>query len=594
MAVLSSIELFPELCGVYLFKNKAGEIIYIGKAKNLKKRVSSYFDNRPKDPKTQLLVSRIHSVEFIATKTENEAFLLENQLIKTHQPKYNIQLKDSKTYPFIAIDKNELFPRIYKTRETDKKGVAYYGPYTSVETVRQILKIAQKYFKLRLCRTKIELEKSQKKPCLFYHIGRCPGFCIGKVETLEYEKNLKLFLQFLSGRYSSLEKELQKKMEEFSSQLEFEKAAELRDLLRAIGEIKQKQKVYFQNELDSDVFGFFESEKHFFISVLQFREGRLLGKRNYKIVQYLEKTTLFYELLSRFYEENDLPEKIYMPIEWEEQEIKEEIKSFLSSFSQKKVEIFFPNSGFGLEMIKMANDNARYEFLMDQKMTQKDLALQKLKEILGLKIEPRRIECYDIATIEGNWSVGACVSFFNGKPDKKNYRHFKIKTVEGVDDYAMIKEILTRRFQLENMAPPDLIVIDGGKGHLSTASYALEEMGIEIPVIALAKKQEEIFIPYRNESIKIEKNNPSLQILTSARDEAHRFANRLHKKLRGETIQTTMLEKIPGIGKEKRKLLLQTFGSLEKIKNASLEDLQKINGISLKTAQKIKKFFEKK
>lgn len=579
------ISFIPESSGVYLMKSAEGVIIYVGKAKNLKRRVSSYFENRQKDIKTQALVQNIDSFEVITTQTEAEAFLLENTLIKKHQPYYNIDLKDNKSYPYIAVDENEYFPRIYKTRETHRKGVKYFGPYARGSAADDMIKIGVKYFKLRLCSCKIKsMEEKKPKPCLYYHIGKCPGYCQWNKREDEYKSKLKHFIQLLNGRYSQLERELKEEMLSLSKFLEFEKAAAIRDLYQTIIEIKEKQKVYLSSSQDIDVFGCYEDESNIFFTLLYFREGRLTGKRTFKLSYSTDKELILSQMLSRFYEENFLPERIYIPFPIENQE---EISEFVSELRKQKIEILNPQSGTGASLLKMASENAKYEFLMDQKMTQKELVLKRLKELLGLSHEPRRIEGYDIATVEGKWSAGVSVSFFNGRPDKKNYRHYRINYKEGQDDYAMLEETLDRRLNHGETAIPDLILIDGGKGQLNAALKVLVERDIQIPLISLAKKEELIFIPHRDQPVNLDIQDPALMLLMAVRDEAHRFANRLHNKMRIKTVAESKLQKIQGIGPKRRKALLSHFGSLENLLKATPLEIQKIAKITPELAQKI-------
>lgn len=580
----------PKEPGVYFMKNEADEIIYIGKAKNLKKRVSSYFQKKHDDLKTRVLVSKIAKVDFITTNTEAEAYILENQLIKEKQPRYNIMLKDSKSYPFLAVDYNSPYPRVYRTREKQRKGVKYFGPYPNVGIAESLLKIAKEYLKLRNCTAKIPDDNPEAikkvKPCLFYQIGKCPGYCIRKVSEADYDKNLSLFIRFLQGRFGNLKNEIENKMQIFSENLEFEKAAQMRDFLLAINEIKDKQRVYLTVDYDIDVFGCFYDDENIFFSVLHFAEGRLLSKRTFSMDYNMDEEELLSQTISRYYEEQSIPEKIYL---FKELPNQTDLQDFLNQQKEKgKVELLSPATGVGISLIKMATQNARFEYLSSLKMTKRDLALKKLKEILNLKVEPRRIEGYDIATIEGQWSAGACVSFFEAKPDKKNYRHFSMKYVKGQDDYAMLAETLFRRFRLNNSALPDLILIDGGKGQLNAAIKILVKMGIEIPVISLAKKEELIFLPNRPTPIDLELKDPALQVLVAVRDEVHRFVNRLHNKMRMKRFQKSRLEEIEGVGPKRRQQILKFFKSVENLRKASAEEISEHAKIPLALAQKIK------
>jgi excinuclease ABC subunit C len=578
----------PKQCGVYLMKNGDGEIIYIGKAKDLKKRVSSYFQKNHAEPKTRVLVSRIEKIDFITTQSEAEAFLLEDSLIKKHLPRYNVLLKDNKSYPFVAIDRNEPFPRVYVTREQHRKGVKYYGPYPRSAAARYLVKIAVTYFHLRPCTCKIKPEGSDLssvKPCLYYHIGKCPGYCLWNASHEDYMERLRQFTQFLSGRYSVLERDLKSRMEEYSKNLEFEKAAELRDLLTAVEDMKEKQQVYLKTDKDIDVFGFFEEEEKIFFTVLHFTEGRLINKRTFKLEYLTDKESLLSETMSRFYAETPVPDKIYIPFDLEN---RDELEEFFRKAGERKTEILFPQSGIGISLIKQATHNARYEFLAHEKMTNRELALKKLKEILNLPTEPRRIEGYDIANVGEKWAAGACVSFFNGKPDKQNYRHFSIKYVQGQNDYAMLQETLFRRLRLNNSVLPDLILIDGGKGQLNAALEVLVRMEVKVPIISLAKKEELIFQPHRPDPVRLDIHDPALRVLMEVRDEVHRFVNRLHNKLRMRSIKTSSLESVPGVGPKRRQQLLSVFGSLENLKRTSAEEIHRKGNVPLSLAETIK------
>lgn len=575
----------PPNPGVYLMLDESGQIIYIGKAKNLKKRVSSYFNRQNKEYKTELLVAQIKDIQWITTASEGEAFLLENNLIKKHQPRYNILLKDSKSYPFIALDFNEPFPRVYRTRENHRRGVKYYGPYAAAFAADQMIDMAVKYFQLRVCRCKISREVPAKKPCLYYHIQKCPGYCLLKVPEAQYLEQVSRFVKFLRGKYAGLEKELKTRMEEESKALEFEKAAKIRDLLSAVAQIKEKQKVYLATDDDLDVLGFFEGREKIFLTLLHFAEGRLIHKRTFQSEPLLEKEELLSQLLKDYYEKNPLPDKIYLPFDLEEMK---ELEEFLKDRAKTRTEILAPAAGVGISLLRMANENARLESLAFEKLTAREHSLLKLKTLLALPAEPRRIECYDIATIEGKWSVGACSSVFNGRPDKAHYRHFKIKWVEGQDDYAMLKETLIRRMGLKNSPLPDLFLIDGGKGQLSAALEVLVKLNVQIPVVSIAKKEELIFVPYRPDPIKLEIKDPALQVLILARDEVHRFANVLHGKLKLKTMKATRIEELPGMGPKRRQALLLKYGSLEEMKKAPVEELMKTARISRELAEKIR------
>ncbi|HOJ49985.1 MAG TPA: excinuclease ABC subunit UvrC [Spirochaetota bacterium] len=568
------IKNLPTEPGVYLF-SKENTIIYVGKAKNLKKRISSYFSKKHNDLKTQLLSQNIDKIDFIITTSEVDALILEDKLIKKHKPKFNIQLKDNKTYPYIAIDYNTLFPRIYKTRENHKKGVIYYGPFTEINILNNLLKIGIDFFGLRSCKTKIKKDKP-KKVCLYYHIKKCPGYCTLKIDENEYISNLENFKKLITGNRKALLTELHEKMLKYANNLEFEKAAKIRDTILFIEKIKSSSIIYFKLKKDIDVIGTFtEDKKEYFISILSFRDGVATSKKSIKVKNnLLAEEEMISQVISRYYIENQTPSIILTRIK-----VNKDIKEYLSKYWGKKVKIITPKKT--LKILDIADKNAKHEYILENMQIRN----YNLKELLKLSKEPETIECFDIATIEGKWSVGSSVRFYNYKPDKSNYRAYKIGDFEVPNDYEMIQILLLKRIGSKRELP-DMIIIDGGKGQLSSALEILNFFFINIDVIAIAKK-EEIIYTKNGEEIVLEKTSKILKLITKIRDESHRFANILHDKIRTKRLKTTNLEKIKGIGKKRISLLLGKYGSIENMLKNSPQKISEETGIPLKIAEKI-------
>ena len=606
----------PTKPGCYLMKNVNGKIIYIGKAVNLKNRVRSYFHaDSSHDNKTRRLVREIANVEWIIVGSELEALILEMNLIKKHRPKYNVRLKDDKRYPYIKVHWGEPFPKVTVTRQMADDGSRYFGPYTSAWAVYQTLDVLRKIFPYLTCDR--EITGMDKRACLYFDIKLCTAPCIGAATQAEYRQMISDLMDFLSGQSESIVKRLEQEMQKASEEMRFEKAAAVRDQLKAIHNIIERQRIVFAADyLDSDVLAMARSDGEACVQVFFIRGGKLIG-REYFILEGTEDTgdnEVLEQFITQFYTEAaNVPQQVMLPQELEEARI---ISQWLrSKRGGEKVEFFVPNEGQPQELIQMATENATETLQSLRAQWQADThkqeqALAELQEALNLPEPPNRIECYDISNTQGTAIVGAMVVFTQGVPDKKLYRRFNIESVVGApDDYASMDEMLTRRFKRWVSAQetanqpgakkdasfsllPDLIIIDGGKGQLSRIVKVMEQFELldKIPVVGLAKKQEEIFLPYRSDSVMLPRHSQGLYLVQRIRDEAHRFGITAHRKKRQKLGLASQLDSIPGIGPTRRKALLKHFGSLDKIREASIEDLKTI--VPENTAHSIKAHLE--
>ena len=578
---IKSPENLPKKPGVYIMKNAEGEIIYIGKAKNLLNRVRSYFREKLDRPKTQILMSHFDSLEYILTNSEKEALILEANLIKKHHPRYNIQLKDDKRYPYVKIT-NEKFPRLVITRNITKNGV-YYGPFTDVGSVRRTVKFLKSLFKIRTCR-------NMDGPCLNSQIDLCYAPCDGNITEKEYSEIINKIDLFFQGKYSVIVKNLKKEMHEAAENEEYEKAAVLRDQIESIEEIMEKQFVDLaDDDLDQDVIAIAKGNLDIYVVIMPIRNGKITGRDDFLMSGSKHDSTS--EILSSFIQQyygynRHVPKQILLSEEIDDKDLLEE---WLSDLRGNKVHIKVPQKGVKLRLVKMAEKNA--EIIKHQKKKLEN-SLIELKKYLKLEKVPRIIEGYDISNISGKFAVGSKVSFKDAKPNKKMYKHFKMET-PGPNDFAMMKELLTRRLKLIETDPePDLIVIDGGKGQLGMACDVLDELDLNhIPIIGLAKEFEEIYLPNSKRPIIIPKNNRALHLLQQVRDESHRFAITYHRKLRSKNISESSLDDIKGIGKKRKINLLKEFGSIENIKNASLDELINVDGMSKNSAQNVYDYY---
>jgi len=602
----TKLENLPAKPGIYVLKDNNSKIIYIGKAKNLRNRVRSYFqESRSENIKTDIMVSKVRDFDVILTDSEIEALILEANLVKEHKPRYNINLKDDKSFPFIRIT-NESFPQIFPTRNVVRDGSKYLGPYTDVKVMRQILNMVKRVFTVRSCKLKLNsasIEKGKYKVCLDYHIGKCQGPCEGLITEAEYNEMVNQVVCFLNGRHQELLRILTEKMADKVANLEFEQAARIRDQIKLIENFESKQKVVLEKDIDIDVFALAREDDYACGVVFKIREGKVIGRQHFYMmgVEKKEKKEILKNLLQQYYLTSEfVPEEILLPglpAEFVS------IKSWLQKEKEKKLKIYVPKIGEKAKIVELGKKNAKLllEDLKLQKMKAKDYVPHSVKALqrdLRLEIPPRRIEAFDISNISGKDAVASLVCFLDGSPKKSEYKRFKIKTVHSSDDSAMMGEVIERRYSRvlkENKSFPDLILIDGGKGQLSAAVNVLKKLGIENQkIISLAKRLEEVYIPGVSEPQTIPKTSSGLKLLQRIRDEAHRFAVEFHRKVRKKRTITSELDKINGIGKNRRVTLLQYFGSVKRIKESTLKDLEKAPGVSKKLALEIWNYFNKK
>ena len=577
----------PENPGVYLFLDKEGNPIYIGKAKNLKKRIRQYF-RKDTGLKGSTIIRKAVEVKYIITDSEIEALLLEDTLIKKHKPRYNINLKDDKKYPYIKVSTEEEFPRVFLTRKIVKGKGVYFGPYTSAKSVRRTLRLLQKLFPLRTCRYK----KLPDKECLDYHIGRCPAPCTGRISREKYNENVQKVISFLKGRTEELEKELEREMWRASEGQEFEKAAVLRDRLFALRNLKSSQNVIFPDKRDLDIINMAGDRGLWIIAVLQIRMGRMFGKETFAINDPLQEgpeSVLEYFLI-RYYRELDfIPPVVYVPEEFEGMK---RVEKALGVTLKK------PVRGKEKRLLLMAKKNAGVELEGYRLKVKRSIpgSVLELQRHLKLKNPPKRIEGFDISNISGRYAVGSCVVFVNGRPLKGEYRRFRIKSIKGIDDYRMMGEVISRRILRilkEGKQPPDLILVDGGKGQLNVAMSVVESLGLEgYNVLAIAKRFETLYLP-DGSVLQLPPDSPALHLLKHVRDEAHRFAVGYHRRLRGKKVKSSVLDTIPGIGEKRKRDLILYFGSEKRIEGASIYDLMKVRGIGPILAKTIYEKFHK-
>jgi len=585
----------PDRPGVYLFKDRSDQVIYVGKAKNLKKRVLSYFKPSSELPyKTGLMMSRAKGLNYILTATEKEAFILESNLVKKHMPRYNILLRDDKQYPCLRIDIQNPYPRLHIVRRIKKDGALYFGPFSSANAVRSTVKVIDRIFQLRKCKD-ITLPK-RSRPCLNHQLDRCLGACVNDVSSSRYKEIVDQVRLFLEGRNRELIRQLKKNMTQSSERLDFERAARIRDQIKAVERTIERQNVVSRKLEDQDVIGLVQGEGIFQLVILFIRKGYLTGSRDYVFKDKRESSSEVMEaFLKQYYpRESFVPRQILIshPIE-----DLIPITDWISDLAGKRVSIRQPQRGENLRFVRMAVVNAE-NLLTSRTETEKEDLMALAKSVLQLKKTPRSIEGLDISNLHGNMAVGAVVSFLDGLPHKSGYRNYRIKGVEGIDDYGMMSELVTRRLSKDN--PPDLFVIDGGKGHLLIAKKVLDNFPgkKDVPeVVAIAKSNErregeKIYIPGRKNPLSLKNNHPLLLLLMRIRDEAHRRAIGYHRKLRGKSFKESQLGQIPGIGQKRKKLLLKHFGDITAVSDAKLEDLAFVPGISHSLAQNILGFFK--
>jgi len=582
----------PDRSGVYIFKDKGGRILYIGKAVSLKKRVKSYFQKGEFSPRIGALVSKIDDIEWIVTESEAEAFLLESNLIKHHHPRYNIRFRDDKSYPYIKLSTNEDFPRVFLTRNPKRDGSSYFGPYTNVKAAKKTLRLIHRFFPLRRCKDKFRRRLS---PCLNFYIKECSAPCVGKISKEDYDHLVKGVSLFLEGHYEALISDLKQEMFKASQKEEFEQAAKLRDTIRAIEKMGQAQTVTSFPGEDIDLIAIAREKKQACVVVFVIREGKVID-RNHFFLNIDTKDTQE-DILSSFIKQyyaraSFVPSHIVVPGDVEE---KNEIASWLSEKKKSKVRIISPKKEDKKRLLSLAKENA--ELLLRQtKAGKKEEALSKLKEYLDLPQLPVRIEGIDISNIAGCEATGSVVVFEEGQPKKSEYRKFKIKTVQKIDDFAMLEEVVRRRYRRvmdEGGELPQLILVDGGKGQVGVCFRVLKELDLHhVPVVGLAKEFEQVFTPERSSPVNVPLGSAAMRLLQQVRDEAHRFAHSYHTRRREGGVTKSELEQIPGVGEYTKRLLLSHFKSLDKIKEANIKQLTSIPGIGEKKAKIIKEWLE--
>ncbi|MBP2030769.1 excinuclease ABC subunit C [Methanohalophilus levihalophilus] len=586
------ISKFPDLPGVYLMKDVDGNIIYIGKAKALKKRVSQYFHSPSNlTTKTHRMVEKISSIDYIITSSEIEALILEANLIKKNRPHYNVDLKDDKRYPYIKITVKERYPRIFLTRRRLMDDAVYFGPYTSVKPVRKTLDMINQLFRIRKCRKRLN-EKPQRA-CLNMHIDRCMGPCTGKVDREEYRKNVDTAVRFLKGDTRELLGMLTRQMEEYADKQQYEAAATTRDHIEALHDFEKQQRSTAGID-DQDVIGVECDEKNAFVQLFFVRNGTMVGRADFILNRgKAEIGEIISGFVEQYYRDSPVPPTIIVQEDPNEKEI---LEKWLTARAGKGVSIKTPVRGEKKKLIEMAKMNASMAMEREHSLkttgASPDKALLILKEKIGLDTIPEHIEGFDISNISGTDAVGSMVVFRKGMPAKADYRLFNIKTVEGIDDFSMMAEVVGRRYRHANEDKknrPDLILIDGGEGQVNAAQQALDDLGANIPLVGLAKRFEHIVFP-RNAEKKVlilPHTSPALKLLMQVRDESHRFAVTSHRRKRSSRLSHSELDAVEGLGKEKKKALIQHFGSVEKIRRASEKEIMEVPGIGKKLASKI-------
>lgn len=580
----------PDSPGVYLWKDEAGEVIYVGKAKALKKRVSSYLRVRGLDRKTWELMQRARDLETIITSTEREALIVEAALIRKYQPKYNLALKDDRRHAWIRVGVNDPIPSVVVTRDFEKDGARYFGPYGSTRRLERLLDAVRRFIPVATCRD----PSSQKRECMDFHIGRCSGPCKGHIDEADYRALITQIILFLSGDEDSLATMIRDEMDRAAENLDFERAAALRDRLDDVQMLMRKQRVFDTEGIDRDIIGIARTEEAALIEVMTVRGGSLIGSDHFYFEVGLEIKDV--DVLTTFVEQYyftlpQLPAEILLPLQIPDLSI---LGKWLSENTDHSVKLYVPHGDRLSGLIKMANQNAvrslrKILILGESEAEVVDDGVKELHEVLGLSRAPFHIEGFDIANIQGTDPTGSCVVFRNGSPDNKSYRMFRVRSKETPDDYAMMNEVVYRRYKgvlQRGESLPDLIVIDGGKGQLNAALDALKKVGLDyVPVVSIAKREEILFTRDRLDGIYLEMSSPALRLIQRIRDEAHRFAQRYYHKLRERRLSGSILENAPGIGPKRRTALLRAFGSVERIRQASVEELSSVDSMTEQAAR---------
>ncbi|HEY8489707.1 MAG TPA: excinuclease ABC subunit UvrC [Dehalococcoidia bacterium] len=604
--ILAQVKALPPRPGVYIFRDAEGQVIYVGKAASLRNRVRSYFGSpRSMEPRIRRLVAGIADLEYIVTSSEQEALILEATLVKRYQPHFNVRLKDDKHYPYLKVDLTDPWPRVYITRRVEQDGARYFGPYASAGSVRTTLDLVNKLFPWRSCTKTIT--GTDPRPCLDYYIHRCIAPCAGYCTKEEYDQVIRQVILFLEGRTDEVLADLRARMQQASDAMQYEQAAVYRDQIRAVERVTERQMVATTKPSDEDIFGLARGDDGTAcVQVFFLRGVKLIGRDSFALdgTQDAADGEIMRGFLEQFYSSSVyVPKRVILSRPVQDAGL---IAGWLSERRGSKVEVLVPQRGEKKSLVELADENARealemmrVKWLADAGKTR--AALEQLQDELNLPVLPRRIECYDISNTQGTNSVASMVVFVDGHPRPPEYRRFKIKTVEGPNDFASMAEVLRRRFKraAEAMAAggsedswgvfPDLVIVDGGKGQLSAALDVMRDLGLEsIPVAGLAKQQEELFVKDMSEPIVLPRTSQALYLVQRIRDEAHRFAITYHRKLRGKAAVQSALDAVPGIGPKRKKMLLRRFGSVKAIREASVDDIAATIGFTRKLAEKVK------
>lgn len=612
----AKLKTLPDKSGVYIMKDENGTVIYVGKAKVLKNRVRSYFKNHNHPPKVAAMVSNVATFEYIMTDSEMEALVLENNLIKEYSPKYNILLKDDKTYPFLKLTLQDAYPKLMMTRTVKRDGARYFGPYSSGILLRELLDLIKDLFKIRSCNHKFPEDIGKSRPCLYYHIGKCLGVCTGDIDKKRYDAIIKEVIGFLNGNYAGVQKRLQEEMQQAAQALDFEKAALLRDRLQSIDVLSQKQKIVSALGNDVDALALYSKNNKSCVQIFFIRSGKIIGREHYMIdgTDGVEEAEVLTDFVKQYYAKSSfVPRELMLQYELEDADV---IQQWLSSLCGRKVELKVPKIGENLQLINMIRANAKKELSEQELRILRDIkfknkALASLYQILNLSEIPSRIEAYDISNISGDNNVASMVTFVDAKPSTKDYRNFRIKNVLGADDYACMEEVLTRRLQhgLDEQARidageldlsqakfsvfPNVLFVDGGQGHVNVAKGVMDKLGLSIPVFGIVKDDSHrtrgVVSP--EGEIPIDKSSEAFMLLANIQDEMHRRAITYHKQLHTKKNLASELENIAGVGEVRRKALQRHFKSMKAIRAASIDDLLQVKGLDRRTAERIYSYF---
>jgi excinuclease ABC subunit C len=602
--IAEQLQHLPDSPGVYLMKDKEGTILYVGKATSLRNRVSSYFSRPPPSTKIRNLVERVCDLDFYITATEPEALILELNLIKRHRPRYNVRLKDDKTFPYLKISTREDWPRVYITRRLDSDGAYYFGPFASALSVRQTLKAIKELFPFRNC-TKT-FNGKETRACLWHDLGKCPAPCIGAISRQEYTRMIKQIVQFLQGKQERVIRQIEQRMKRASDALDFEEAAHLRDQVQSIQRVIKGQKIATIVRGEQDVIAFTTDKDEAYVQVFCIRNSRIIGREKFVLqgTQSEEPVRIMNDFIKQFYDYAPyIPPMLLLQHPVEDPAV---IAQWLRNKKGGRVSIQVPSRGRKKQLVDIVAENAKqgHEQIKLKQLSSAEAienALEEIRTTLDLPEIPSRIEGYDISNIQGKSAVGSMVVFNDGRPAKAYYRRFRIKTVEGIDDYAMLGEVLKRRFRrnrpestgqaADSWQIPDLVLIDGGKGHLNTALTVMTEIGVNfLPAISLAKQNEELFLPGKAEPVVLPGSSTGLQLLQRIRDEAHRFAIGYFARVHKKQSFASALDNVPGIGPKRKRALIKQFGSVNAIKQASIEEVAATRGLNSDIAKKIKEY----